>query len=46
VFATSYAGFANNPLTAPDTNHLKQYNAAGAATAFNAMVAADKLSSR
>lgn len=23
VFPVSYAGFANNPLTAPDTNHLK-----------------------
>lgn len=44
VFALTYAGFANNALAAPDTNHLKQYNAAGAATAFNAMVAADKLS--
>jgi len=43
VFATTYTGFANNPLTSPDTNHLKQYNAAGAPTAANAMVAADKL---
>lgn len=44
VFGTAYPGFANNPLSAPDANHLKQYNAAGAATAKAAMVAADKMS--
>lgn len=44
VFGVTYPGFANNPLSAPDTNHLKQYNAAGAATAKAAMVAADKMS--
>jgi N4-gp56 family major capsid protein len=44
VFGLSYPGFANNPLVAPDTNHLKSYNAAGAPVAKAALVAADKMS--
>lgn len=43
VFPLTYPGFANNLLTAPDSGHLKSYNAAGAAVAKGSMVAADKL---
>jgi N4-gp56 family major capsid protein len=44
VFSTTYNGFANNALVAPDANHLKSYTAAGVAVAKAAMVAADKMS--
>ena len=39
IFPTSYAGFANNPLTAPDTNHLMY---GGAATSKASLAATDK----
>lgn len=41
VFPTTYTGFANNSLTAPDANHLKY---GGAATAKNNLASTDKMS--